>query len=64
MPTDVTRPPATVATAPLLLDHAPPGVASLSVAVPPKQIVTGTGVMANGVALIVTTAVDEQVPIE
>ena len=65
MPTAVTKPPVpTVATVIVLLLHVPPAVASVSASVPPEQIVTGTGEIAAGVAFTVTTAVEEQVPIE
>ena len=65
MPTAVTKPPPLiVATVVVLLLHAPPPVASVSVAVPPEQIVTGAGLIIAGVVLTVTIAVEEHVPIE
>ncbi len=57
----VTTPPdVTEAMPEALLLHAPPAVASVSVAAPPKQIVTGVGVTAAGVGLTVTVTKEEQ----
>jgi hypothetical protein len=63
-PAPVTVPPITVAIAPLLLLHTPPGVASVSTVVPPKQTDTGVpGLIATGVVFTVTVDVVVQVPI-
>jgi hypothetical protein len=61
--TPETTPAETVAVAGLPLVHAPPEVASVSVVVAPEHTVTAVeGPIAPGVELIVTTAVDEQIP--
>lgn len=57
----VTMPPAETEAIPeALLLQAPPGVASVKAAVPPKHTVTGVGVIAAGVALTVTVVKEEQ----
>lgn len=61
----VITPPAVIEAMPeALLLHAPLPVASVKVAVPPRQTVTGLGLIAEGVALTVTVVVEEQVPME
>ena len=61
----VTTPPAVIEATPVvLLLHAPPLDASVKVAVPPRQTVTGVGLIAEGVALTVTVVVEEHVPME
>ena len=58
MPAPVTRPPVPIVATPvLLLLHVPPGVPSVRVVVPPKQMVTTAGLMAVGVVLTVTVAI-------
>jgi len=47
-----------------LLLQVPPGVASESVALPPRQSVTTVGAIAAGAGLIVTIRVEVQEPIE
>lgn len=55
-----TPPPVTDAIAAALLLHTPPAVASVNVTLPPRQMVTGAGVMAAGEALTVIVTKEEQ----